>query len=145
MSKSNKIVIILIIIIAGLLFYFSWQKNPAENLNSETTKQVSQEKITINLSISDISGLPPTLEIAKDTLLLDALKELNQQYPTLNLQTKNYGDMGDLVEQIGNYKNGVENKYWQYFVNGSQPMVGADKYILQNNDQVEWRFAASQF
>lgn len=145
MSKTNKIVIILIIIIAGLLFYFNWQKNPAENLNSETTEQINQEKITINLSIADISGLPPTLEIKKDTLLLDALIELNQQYPTLNLQTKNYGDMGVLVEQIGNYKNGAENKYWQYFVNGAQPMVGADKYILQNNDQVEWRFSASQF
>ncbi|HPA25484.1 MAG TPA: DUF4430 domain-containing protein [bacterium] len=145
MSKTNKIVIILIIIIAGLLFYFNWQKNPAENLNSETTEQINQEKITINLSIADISGLPPTLEIKKDTLLLDALIELNQQYPTLNLQTKNYSDMGVLVEQIGNYKNGAENKYWQYFVNGAQPMVGADKYILQNNDQVEWRFSASQF
>jgi len=81
MSKTNKIVIILIIIIAGLLFYFNWQKNPAENLNSETTEQINQEKITINLSIADISGLPPTLEIKKDTLLLDALIELNQQHP----------------------------------------------------------------
>lgn len=89
--------------------------------------------------------MPTTLEIKKDALLLDALKELNRQYPILNLQTKNYGDMGVLVEQIGNYKNGAENKYWQYFVNGAQPMVGADKYILQNNDQVEWRFSASQF
>lgn len=146
MSKTNKIIIALVVILAGLLLFWNRSRptTPAE-IQPETGPEMIAEKISVDLVVEGLLNLPTTLEFKKDIILLDALKELNLKYPELNLQTKDFGEMGTLVEQIGAQKNGAENKYWQYFVNGAQPMVGADKYVLQNNDRVEWKFAKSEF
>lgn len=45
-----------------------------------------------------------------------------------------------LIDSINNVVNGEDGKYWQYYVNGDIPMVGADKYTVSNGDYVEWRF-----
>jgi hypothetical protein len=45
-----------------------------------------------------------------------------------------------LVDSINGVINGYDGKYWQYYVNGNIPMIGADKYIVNNGDYVEWRF-----
>jgi len=45
-----------------------------------------------------------------------------------------------LINSIHTAENGADGKYWQYYVNGDIPMVGADKYIVTNGDYVEWRF-----
>ncbi len=146
MSKTNKIIIVAVVLLAGLLLFWNWQTVQKQTKNTVDLEQEKvAEKLTINLLVEGLSGLPATVEFKSGSLLLDLLKELNQNYPTLNLQTKDFGQMGVLVEQLGNYKNGTDGKYWQYFVNGIQPMVGADKYVLQNNDQVEWKFAKSDF
>ena len=50
---------------------------------------------------------------------------------------------GAFVKQIGNEKNGDGNKYWQYWVNGLQPQVAADKYVLQSGDTLLWTFSES--
>lgn len=146
MSKTNKIIIALVVLLAGLLLFWNWQtvqKQTKNTIDLEQEKVV--KKLTINLLVEGLDGLPTTVEFKSGSLLLDVLKDLNKNYPTLNLQTKDFGQMGVLVEQLGNYKNGTDGKYWQYFVNGIQPMVGADKYVLQNNDQVEWKFTKSEF
>jgi hypothetical protein len=53
--------------------------------------------------------------------------------------------MGVFIESIDEVKNGTENKYWQYWVNGELPMVAADKYRVKSGDRVEWKFAPSPF
>ena len=45
-----------------------------------------------------------------------------------------------LINSINGVVNGEDGKYWQYYVNGDIPMVGADKYTVSNGDYVEWRF-----
>lgn len=54
------------------------------------------------------------------------------------------GDWGVFVRQIGFKKNGDSKQYWQYWVNGIQPQVAADRYVLKPNDRVEWRFVPAQ-
>jgi len=44
------------------------------------------------------------------------------------------------VESIDRVKNGINNKYWQYWVNDELPMVSADKMQLEKDDVVEWKF-----
>jgi len=63
----------------------------------------------------------------------------------LQLKSKSYGEMGVLVEAMGDKTNGTDNSYWQYTVNGEAPMIGADSYILVDGDLVEWEFKASEF
>ena len=45
-----------------------------------------------------------------------------------------------LVDSINNIAGGTDGKYWQYYVNGICPMVGADKYLVNNGDSVTWSF-----
>lgn len=54
------------------------------------------------------------------------------------------GQWGVFVKEIDYRKNGTNNKYWQYWVNAEQIQVAADKYILQSNDVVEWKFIKIQ-
>jgi hypothetical protein len=146
MSKKNIILITIVIVAATGLLIWGWQKNEKSGAVQGVAEQAEQaETIKINLVMEGTEGLPTKWEFKKETTLIMALQEINQVYPVLNLQTKDYGEMGILVEQMAGQKNGTDNKYWQYFVNGAQPMVGADKYVLQENDQVEWKFAKSEF
>jgi hypothetical protein len=49
-----------------------------------------------------------------------------------------------LVNSINNAVGGTDGKYWQFYVNGICPMVGADKYVVTNGDQVTWSFEVIQ-
>ena len=45
-----------------------------------------------------------------------------------------------LVDSINGIAGGTNGKYWQYYVNGVAPMIGADKYLVSNGDSVTWSF-----
>jgi hypothetical protein len=45
-----------------------------------------------------------------------------------------------LVDSINNAVSGTDGKYWQYYVNGVLPNVGADKCVLTNGDSLKWSF-----
>jgi hypothetical protein len=45
---------------------------------------------------------------------------------------------------MGEYTNGTDRKYWQYFVNGILAPVGADSYVPKEDDVIEWRFEEPQ-
>ncbi len=47
-----------------------------------------------------------------------------------------------LVDSINNIVGGTNGMYWQYYVNGVCPMIGADKYHVNNGDSVTWSFEA---
>jgi len=47
------------------------------------------------------------------------------------------------IESINGIENGEDGKYWQFYVDGKYADVGCSKYILHNNDVVEWRFESS--
>lgn len=50
----------------------------------------------------------------------------------------------DAINGVRNNENN-NNRWWQYWVNGELPMVAANKYYLNSNDVVEWRYWPSQF
>jgi hypothetical protein len=45
-----------------------------------------------------------------------------------------------LINSINNAVGGTDGKYWQYYVNGELPMIGADKYAVSNGASIEWHF-----
>lgn len=51
--------------------------------------------------------------------------------------------MGVLVIGLGEKKNGASGAYWHYSVNGTLPMIGADKLKLKNGDVILWYFDKS--
>jgi hypothetical protein len=63
---------------------------------------------------------------------------------SLSLAYEEYAGLGVLVTEIGDKKNGEDNKYWQYWVNGVSPEVGAGNYKIQKGDVIEWKFLKYQ-
>jgi len=62
----------------------------------------------------------------------------------LSLETKQY-DFGILIESIDSVKNGQDNKYWIYYVDGKAAVAAADKVKLSPGDVVEFKFEESPF
>jgi Domain of unknown function (DUF4430) len=75
---------------------------------------------------------------------LRLVERLSDGNPPVAVVTKEYVGLGTLIEQIGAYKNGTDNKYWQYYVNGKLAMIGAGSYVIQAGDVIEWKFATPE-
>ncbi len=80
--------------------------------------------------------------LAKEQSVLDSLIFVTQANK-LSLDYDSSSPMGAFIKQIGSEVNGQDNKYWQYWVNGSQPMVAADKFMLKGGETVLWTFRKS--
>jgi hypothetical protein len=61
----------------------------------------------------------------------------------LALEVDRSSSLGAFVKQITDRKNGQDTLYWQYYVDGQQPMVAADKYELRGGETVLWTFSKS--
>jgi len=159
MKKRNLLIggagLILLAFLAAL-FYLSQgdsQPRPAgQNIYPEQAEnqvegdvQPAAEPIVVTLVIQDFTKPDITFEFTRPMTALSYLEFINSNDPRLQLTTKEYKGLGTLVIQLGEHKNGDDNKYWQYFVNGKMPQVSADKYQLQDGDKLEWKFISSQF
>lgn len=81
---------------------------------------------------------------AQGQTLFDLTKTVTSQ-KSLKFVFKDYGDMGVLVTQIGDKTNGLDNKYWQYWVNNEQVQLSANKYLIKAGDIIIWKFSKSNF
>jgi hypothetical protein len=141
-KQTWKIVSIGVVIIVLAIGFFAFT-----NENQITTETPDQElKRAENISIS-IEGLydKKSVVISSDETVLEVLERLNAEDSQLQLSVKEYSGLGVLVESMNGDKNGMDDKYWQYKVNGTMPQVGADKLKLQDSDTVEWYFSHSEF
>ena len=141
--KQTLLFIVVIAIILGGVFYATKfvDYQPVENNQINTD---NQESYTVSLSVEDVYT-NESVSITGRTTLLEMLERLNQNDTKLQLVTKDFKDMGILVESMGEKTNGTDSKYWQYKVNNVSPMVGADTYILKAGDEVKWEFTSSEF
>lgn len=98
--------------------------------------------LTISFAADDLAIFEEKFQANKTAL--DLLKSATSQLK-LSLETKDYGEMGILVEKIGDKKGGDEGKYWIYYVNGQSAQVSVSKYQLKAGDKVEFRFEKAQF
>lgn len=124
--------------IAGVSVYTS-QAPASIDRGSEAAVQMR----TITISIENLYFHRQATITAGDTVL-KMLQQLDAQDPQLQLSIKEYSGLGTLVESMNGIKNGDQNKYWQYKVNGIMPQIGADQYELYEGDIVEWYFETSQ-
>jgi len=83
-------------------------------------------------------------EIYESSTVLDVLQQAVIKYG-LALQTKEYEDMGILIEGIGDLIGGQDNKYWLYYVNGEMPLNSVDQQKVIPGDNIEFRFEESVF
>ena len=82
-----------------------------------------------------------SLTAGKEELLWPVMKKILDDRQ-IYLKSQSYGGLGVLVTQIGDYPNGQDGKFWQYFINGNYAPVGASSYRLKAGDLIEWQFAS---
>jgi len=139
--KQLKIIVgILLVFGAGLLVGFSVNSNA---VTSSITPQGSTEAASIMVDFGN-GNVETFIDVPADGGTLFAILETVLKGKNISFAFQDYKGLGKLVTQIGEQKNGTENKYWQYWVNNRHPEVGADQYIVQPKDVVEWKFTASK-
>ncbi len=114
---------------------------PAATLQSN----VEQQTITVSFLLDDgekISGWNNVVVSASESTVLGALKAVAAK-EKLVLDVDTSSSMGAFVKQIGKQKNGTGQRYWQYWVNGAQPLIAADKLQLKGGEAVFWTFRKS--
>ncbi len=82
--------------------------------------------------------------ILEDSTVFSLLQDLAQKNQ-FQIETTYYEGMGILVESIDRIRNGIDDKYWQYWVNNELPMIAADKMIPNSGDSIEWKFEPVSF
>ncbi|MFA6304225.1 MAG: DUF4430 domain-containing protein [Patescibacteria group bacterium] len=143
MKNIKFIVIAVIFFAAGFLLGQSYQLPENFKLVSDQTQNQEttlKPQVTYLLKFSPVEATEfQQVDIAAPQTVLAVLEKLTTAN-TLELITKDYPSMGVLVEKIGDKTNGQDNKYWQYYVNGEKPQIGADRFNLSGGELVEWKF-----
>jgi len=133
--KRLSILIVLIFII-GVILYLWPQKQT-------TSPTLGNQHWTIDFQFSE-SEINSTSFASPQPLNLAAITKLLSQRENWEYQFDDYGDLGIIVTQIKDKKNGEDQKYWQYFVDNEQPQVSVDKYFPANNAHIIWKFIKSE-
>jgi hypothetical protein len=123
----------------GGLVYWSVALGPAQEAPIETP--------TARINVSgEITGVTEaqSYQVHEGTTVLGLLESQGDTHG-FTIDTQDYGEMGVLVTQIGDFKNGTDQKYWQYRVNDETPLVAADRLELSEGDRVEWVFEVSEY
>ena len=142
---QNKVVRILItILIATGVFYFGYSFNP--NLkNVNFSSNTSSDKVSVLIDDGKIVTGFANQDIPADATVFGLL----QQVTSTNNIVLDYTPAAEtsfnavFIKKIGDKQNGEFGSYWQYWVNGEQPQVGADKFNLTGGETVLWTFRPS--
>ncbi len=116
MNKKLVILLVIIILVASGIFVFKKYHKPV----SSSSQTVQTQEITY-------SGQDGKT----------ALELLKTKYPETETQKSS---LGEFVNKInGNPTDSEKSKYWMFYVDGKQALVGADKYITKNTETITWK------
>jgi hypothetical protein len=130
MKKYLKLILpILVILTLGFAF---WQaKISSSNVKNQDGKVV--QKATAVLKIGDVA--PQSFDISA-FVGKNALEATESKVKV----TTNGEGVNAFVTSIGGREADTKKReFWGFMVNGSQAQVGAGSYIIQNNDEIQWK------
>ncbi len=144
MKKTIPFIVFVLAILAVLFF---WQKDTVwQNSNSaDNSSELAEKNIMVKFEFDSENSAQlqyPYQEPAENVLVITQNIAQEQNW---DFAFEDYGEMGKLVTQIGDYQNGDDQKYWQYFVDFEQPMVSADQFVPTAGQLIEWKFSKSEF
>lgn len=139
MKKISIFVILLVII--GAIFYF-WPDKNTTPIEDTTADGPYRWTLTFEFSEDESKDIKMEWE---ERLSLATITEKIAGGKAWDFDSQDYGDMGVLITQIKDKKNGDDQKYWQFFVDGEQPQISADKYFPEGGTHIDWKFMESEF
>lgn len=149
MKNLRILLIALIFLAAGFLFGQSWQVSQINNIGGGSDVLLEGEKVLpVSLMLDFGNGGIKTFTnifLESEQTVFDVLKILAGGEEGFALDYDPPGEWGVFIKQIGDKKNGEDNKYWQYWVDNEQPMTAADRYELWGGEAIMFKFAESKF
>ena len=153
--NSKLVGIILGILVVGVIYlvreeYVLTEKEINNLVRLETVssermlEQVTQKRVLYIIDRGDGNVSSYQIISSENSTVFSLLEELTKR-ENFKIESTIYEGMGVLVENIDGVRNGTDNKYWQYWLNGELPMIAADKKEIKEGDRVEWKFAPSLF
>jgi hypothetical protein len=138
LSTLHKIpAVLLVLCLIALSFTGTAIKVPQK---SEVWVEKSNQTSVRIMIIGDSWTIADNLVAYKDETALSLLERCSEKNG-FTIETTYYPSFDStLVNSINTAVGGTEGKYWQYYVNGELPMVGADKYHLSNGNLLTWSF-----
>lgn len=131
MKKNSKLLLFLAIVF--FISFSVWQvriKNSESKIQGEKTVQESTSLLKIddgkNLQSFDVSEF-----IGKTALEATESK--------VRVATSGTGVNAFVTSIGGREADTKKRKFWEFKVNGTQAQVGAGSYIIQNNDEIQWK------
>ena len=109
--------------------------------NTVATPDQNDEIVTATIIIKYGDGTIATYSIVTKNatiygFLMEAAKEGN-----FDVKTTYYSGFDSLlIDSIGGYTGGDDNKWWSYYINDEYGTIGADKQMVNSGDVVEWKF-----
>lgn len=111
----------------------------------ETFSEVSEEEEILIDATFIAPGISYKARITENSNVYDLMNIL-RDVGIVSFTTKEFGgNLGLFVEQINGIKNGTDNKFWIYYINGEEAKTGISNYTLNNNDVIEWKYEESTF
>jgi len=140
MKKILLYLILTIAFVAGIGFYLNKSKISLQLDQKQTVEQKKDVKTVIDFG----NGNKITYQ-EKDFNNLTAYDLLKKTAEVNNfeIKVKQY-DFGVFVEEIDGRKN-TNEKAWIYFLNTVSATTAADKYIVESDDLIEWKYIKPEF
>ncbi len=114
------------------------QNTPAPQDKSSKTEEVA---LSFNFGNDEVKNF--TLQINGEESVYDLLTKLANQNQ-IKLETQE-SSLGILIQAIDGVKNGQDNKYWIYYINGQMANVGVKDQKVSPHDQIEFKFESNPF
>lgn len=109
---------------AGLLY--NLKTTGSLNARVSTVAEVSAPKVQATTTLRYVAE--------KGKTVLEQLRHRERVVTQQDTQDSSF------VESINGLKNGADNKYWAYYINGHITGVEADKYVTKGGEEIVWKF-----
>ncbi|MEF8879331.1 MAG: DUF4430 domain-containing protein [Candidatus Thermoplasmatota archaeon] len=120
---------------------FNQKAGENESIDSSNQNNTTSKTMAVNMTINYGNGTINryTINTSNETvyhILMETSKKYN--FTVSSTYSEKYGSYQ--IQSIGGKKNGENSKYWIYYVNNTTGQISADKKIVDNKDEITWRF-----
>ena len=154
-AKKQNVIAVLILGAAAVLFVLFTDFSSAEDYyGSKTVKENPTGTVTLSIRCDTVVEKSDKEYIPKDGIILYDTFEIEAGETVFDILTQAARQHGIQLDYSGGadsvYIAGINYLYefdygdlsgWLYFVNGEQPSVGCDRYILTDGDKIEWLYS----
>ncbi len=143
MKQKSIYILIALLLAVGI---FSLGLNYGQKDGSlERFGQIPEQLRTVDVLIDDGNVIRnyKAVDIGRMTVLEALISVTESNKLIFDYDGPEKSAYGAFVKQIGEQKNGDGQKFWQYWVNGAQPLIAADKYELKGGEVILWTFRKS--